>query len=77
MPNGLGARLHRRPAGPVLAQTDYSAKGLRVIVSFPPGGASDTLGRMVAQHLASAWSQPAIVENSTGAGVDFPSICHF
>ena len=55
------------PAAAV-AQTDYPTKGLRVIVPFPPGGASDTLGRMVAQHLSQAWGQPAVVENRPGAG---------
>lgn len=56
--------------GPTLAQAtaDYPTKGLRVIVPFPPGGASDALGRMVAQHLSSAWGQPAVVENRPGAG---------
>ena len=50
------------------AQSDYPNKPLRVIVPFPPGGASDTLGRMVAQHLQNAWGQTAIVENRPGAG---------
>ena len=53
---------------PAVAQTDYPSKGLRVIVPFPPGGASDALGRMVAQHLSTAWGQQAIVENRPGAG---------
>lgn len=53
---------------PVHAQTDYPTKGLRVIVPFSPGGASDALGRMVAQHLGTAWNQSAIVENKPGAG---------
>ena len=50
------------------AQNDYPNKPIRVIVPFPPGGASDTLGRMVAQHLQTAWGQTAIVENRPGAG---------
>lgn len=50
------------------AQTDYPTKGIRVIVPFSPGGASDALGRMVAQHLSTAWGQNAIVENRPGAG---------
>ena len=53
---------------PAVAQTDFPTKKMRVIVPFPPGGASDTLGRMVAQHLSTAWGQPAIVENRPGAG---------
>jgi tripartite-type tricarboxylate transporter receptor subunit TctC len=53
---------------PAQAQNTYPTKGLRVIVPFPAGGASDTLGRMVAQHLGQAWGQPAIVENRPGAG---------
>ncbi|QIL74391.1 tripartite tricarboxylate transporter substrate binding protein (plasmid) [Diaphorobacter sp. HDW4B] len=51
-----------------LAQTDYPSRQIRVIVPFPPGGASDTLGRMVAQQLSTAWGQPAVVENRPGAG---------
>ncbi|HVR51466.1 MAG TPA: tripartite tricarboxylate transporter substrate binding protein [Pseudorhodoferax sp.] len=50
------------------AQSDYPNKPIRVIVPFPPGGASDTLGRMVAQHLQTAWGQPGVVENRPGAG---------
>ncbi len=50
------------------AQADFPSKPIRVIVPFPPGGASDTLGRMVAQHLQQAWGQPGVVENRPGAG---------
>jgi tripartite-type tricarboxylate transporter receptor subunit TctC len=51
-----------------LAQSDYPSKALKVIVPFSPGGASDTLGRMVAQHLSSTWGQAVVVENRPGAG---------
>ena len=54
-------------AAPALAQNTYPTKGLRVIVPFPAGGASDALGRMVAQHLGQTWGQTAIVENRPGA----------
>ncbi|MCB2001604.1 MAG: tripartite tricarboxylate transporter substrate binding protein [Rhodoferax sp.] len=61
----LGAAI---ATSPTWAQTDYPNKTIRVIVPFSPGGASDTLGRMVAQHLGNAWGQTALVENRPGAG---------
>jgi tripartite-type tricarboxylate transporter receptor subunit TctC len=39
-----------------------------VIVPFPPGGISDVLSRVMAQHLTSALGQPFLVDNRPGAG---------
>jgi len=41
---------------------------LRIIVSFPPGGASDQLGRALGQKLTERHGYPVIVENRPGAG---------
>lgn len=55
--------------GPALAQaTDYPSKPVRVLIGFPPGQATDTLGRAVAQKLQEAWGQGVVVESRAGAG---------
>jgi tripartite-type tricarboxylate transporter receptor subunit TctC len=53
---------------PVIAQSDYPNKPVKVIVAFPPGGASDTMGRMIAEELSKILKQPFIVDNIGGAG---------
>ncbi len=50
------------------AQADYPNKPIKIVVSFPPGGTSDVMGRMVADELGKLLKQPVIVENIGGAG---------
>jgi tripartite-type tricarboxylate transporter receptor subunit TctC len=49
------------------AQDKYPSRPIRLIVPFPPGGPSDFVGRLVAQHLSATVGQ-TIVENRPGAG---------
>jgi tripartite-type tricarboxylate transporter receptor subunit TctC len=55
-------------AAPVLAQSPYPSKPVRVIVPFPPGQAADTFSRMLAERLSQTWGQQVVVENRGGGG---------
>ena len=47
---------------------DYPQRPIRILVGFPPGGATDILARILAGHLAPAWGQQVVVDNRGGAG---------
>jgi len=52
--------------GPALAQ-EYPSKAIRIVVAYPPGGASDVTARVLAQKLSEAWNQQVVVDNRPGA----------
>lgn len=54
-------------AGLAGAQADWPQQVVKVMVPFPPGGSTDILGRMVADHLQKSLGKPVIVENLPGA----------
>lgn len=52
----------------VAAHASYPNKPIRVIVPFPPGGATDSLARVLTEHMAQELGQRFIIDNRSGAG---------
>jgi tripartite-type tricarboxylate transporter receptor subunit TctC len=55
-------------AMPAMAQSAFPSQPIKMIVPYPAGGATDALGRMMAQKLGEAWNTSVVVENKPGAG---------
>jgi len=55
-------------AAPVLAQSPYPVKPIRLINPFPPGGGASIIGRLIAQELTERLGQPVVFDNRGGAG---------
>jgi tripartite-type tricarboxylate transporter receptor subunit TctC len=51
-----------------LCAADYPDHSVKVIVPFPPGGATDIVGRIVLQKLSERLGQQFFIENISGAG---------
>ena len=51
----------------VLAQ-QYPSKPIRLVIPFPPAGATDVLGRALGQKLSESLGQAVVIENRPGAG---------
>jgi tripartite-type tricarboxylate transporter receptor subunit TctC len=58
-------------SSPVFAQSDtavknYPDKPIRLVIPFPPGGATDVIGRIMAQELSKSLNQQVVPDNRAG-----------
>ena len=46
----------------------YPTKPVRLVITFPPGGPTDLVVRLIGQRLTEQWGHPMIIDNRGGAG---------
>lgn len=64
----LGALAALLITAPAMAADWVPTKQVRIIAPAAPGGLTDILSRMLANHLQQQWGQPVVVETRSGGG---------
>lgn len=54
-------------AAPAAQAQAFPSRSMRIVVNFPPGGAADQIGRVLAAQMQAALGQTVVVENRAGA----------
>ncbi|MBF9043736.1 tripartite tricarboxylate transporter substrate binding protein [Rhodobacterales bacterium HKCCE4037] len=47
---------------------EFPSQPITLVVGFPPGGSTDVVARILAEHMTGTLGQPVVVENRPGAG---------
>src|SRR5260221_13884893 len=55
---------------PALAQEDWPARPVKIVVGYPAGGVADAVTRLYAAGLSERFGKQFIVENKPGAGTN-------
>ncbi|MBS7778029.1 tripartite tricarboxylate transporter substrate binding protein [Acidovorax sp. CCYZU-2555] len=63
----LALALGATAIAPMAFAQSYPSRPVTLVVPFPPGGGTDTGGRVIAEQLSRRWGQTVIVENKGGA----------
>lgn len=45
----------------------FPSRPVKLVVTYPPGGSSDLMARIMGQKLSAAWGQPVVIESKPGA----------
>ena len=53
---------------PYAAAETFPSRPVTFVVPFPPGGPTDTVGRIVGERMSKALGQSVVIENASGAG---------
>lgn len=62
----LGLGLAGTPA--TAAENDFPSRPITLVIPFPPGGATDVVGRVIGLRLGKELGQPVVIDNRAGAG---------
>ena len=63
-----GAVLATATAASALAQSNFPARPIRLVIPYPAGGPTDAIGRLLAQRLTEIWKVAVVPDNRPGAG---------
>ena len=64
---GLAAAMLLSATSAMAEPGAWTDEPVRIVVTFPPGGTSDLVARLLAQHLDTDFGQKAVVDNRPGA----------